>query len=236
MQPDKIYIVHYTKLKNRYNKILQFLENCKIPYEFINDYDKDDLSEDTIKNFYLHNEEKFNEKIKPLWDNNIHKNRMLNLPEISCTIKHLIAIKKLSLECKNYGLILEDDVLFYDNFNVLFKKYLTKTPDNWDAIFLGDGCGVGFQQQKIKNGKMVEENIYLMNHPATNCAEAYLMKPEIAEKIYDSAVPFQLVSDWEIAYQLYKFDAKTYWWYPSLATQGSRNGTYESTLDLGQRL
>ena len=156
-------------------------------------------------------------------------------PEISCTIKHLIAIKKLSIECENFGLILEDDVLFNSNFNSFYKKYFQETPNDWDAIFLGEGCGVNFQSHKLMESKKVSENSFLMNHPATNCAEAYLLKPQIASKIYESAVPFQLVSDWEIAYQLYKFDAKTYWWYPSIATQGSRTGLYTSTLDSGQR-
>jgi hypothetical protein len=235
MKPDKIYIVHYTKLSDRYSKVISFLENSKIPYEFIKEYDQEDLSTDILKQYYLADEIKFKQKIDPLWDSNIHRFRTLNLPEISCTIKHLKAIEKVSLECPNFGLILEDDVLFNNNFNDLYKKYISETPTDWDAIFLGEGCGINFQNEKIFNSQKISKNSYLMNHPATNCAEAYLLKPQIASKIYSSAIPFQLVSDWEIAYQLYKFNAKTYWWYPSIASQGSRNGLYKSTLDLGQR-
>jgi GR25 family glycosyltransferase involved in LPS biosynthesis len=235
MKPDKIYIVHYTRLKDRYHNLLSFLEKCKIPYEIIAEYDKEDLSEDILKQFYLANDEMFAEKIKPLWDPAAHKPRVLNLPEISCTIKHLTAIKKLSIECTNFGLILEDDVLFDTDFNSLYKKYFNQTPENWDAVFLGEGCGVNFQNQRIMNSRKANENVYLMGHPASNCAEAYLLKPQIARKIYESAIPFQLVSDWELAYQLYKSNATTYWWYPSIVTQGSKTGLYESTLDLGQR-
>ena len=235
MKPDKIYIIHYTKLKDRYSNVIPFLENFKVPYEFIEDYDQEVLTESILKEFYLADKNKFEEKVNPLWDSNIHKFRVLNLPEISCTIKHLVAIKKLSQECVNFGLILEDDVLFKDNFNNLYKKYFSETPSDWDAIFLGEGCGVNFQNYKILDSKKVSNNSYLMKHPATNCAEAYILRPQIARKIYESAIPFQLVSDWEIAYQLYKFNAKTYWWYPSIATQGSRTGLYKSTLDKGQR-
>jgi GR25 family glycosyltransferase involved in LPS biosynthesis len=236
MKPDKIYIVHYTKLKDRYDSLVPFLENCKIPYEFITDFDQEVLDEKILNNFYNPDKQKFENKIKHLWDSNIHKFRYLNKPEISCTIKHLVAIKKLSQECKNFGLILEDDVLFYDNFNKNYKTYIEKTPEDWDSIFLGDGCGVNFQNDSILRSKKINDNLFLMPPPATNCAEAYLMKPDIAGKIYDSSVPFQLVSDWELAYQFFKLDAKVYWWYPSLVTQGSRNGKYSSTLDLGQRL
>lgn len=235
MTPDKIYIVHYSKLTDRYNNIISCLEKTKIPFEFITDYDQEVLTDENLKKLYDPNEFKYNEKIKPLWNFDLHKFRFLNLPEISCTIKHLIAIRKISEECKNFGLILEDDAIFYDNFNTSYKKYINETPTDWDAIFLGEGCGTNFQNQKMLDSKKVSENSYLMSHPATNCAEAYLMKPDIARKIYESAIPFQMISDWEIAYQLYKFDAKTYWWFPSLVSQGSKNGTYKSTLDLGQR-
>jgi GR25 family glycosyltransferase involved in LPS biosynthesis len=235
MKPDKIYIVHYTKLNDRYNHLIPFLENCKIPYEFIKEYDQEELNEDILRDFYLADKNKFEDKIKNLWDKDIHKFRILNKPEISCTIKHLTAIKKVSLECKNFGLILEDDVLFYDDFNKKYKLFFENTPKDWDSIFLGDGCGVNFQSQILLNSKKVNDYSYLMSHPATNCAEAYLLKPNVARTIYENSLPFQLVSDWELAYQFYKINARIYWWYPSLVTQGSRNGKYNSTLDLGQR-
>jgi len=235
MKPDKIYIIHYTKLKDRYNHISSFFDSCKIPYEFILDNDQEDLTPKILDQYYKPNKEEYENRISKLWDVNIHKFRYLNKAEISCTIKHITAIKKISSECPNYGLILEDDAIFYDNFNKQFDKCLNQTPDDWDSIFLGDGCGVNFKSSKLLNSKKVNDNVYLMAHPATNCAEAYLLKPSIAEKISNSIIPFQNVSDWEIAYQLYLHDAKTYWWNPSLVTQGSRNGKFESTLDQGQR-
>lgn len=235
MKPDKIYIVHYTKLKDRYNHISNFFDSCKIPYEFILDNDQEDLTPEILDQYYKPNKEEYEKRISTLWDVNIHKFRYLNKAEISCTIKHITAIQKIATECTNYGLILEDDAIFYDNFNKRFNECLKQTPDDWDSIFLGDGCGDNFKSSKLLNSKKVNENIYLMPHPATNCAEAYLLKPSIASKIVNSIIPFQNVSDWEIAYQLYLHDAKTYWWNPSLVTQGSRNGKFESTLDQGQR-
>lgn len=236
MKPEKIYIVHYTKLKDRYDHIMPFLEKCNIPYEFIRDYDQEELIDENIKDFYLADNELFTHKIQYSYSFLNSKFRILNKPEISCTIKHLIAIKKLSEECKNFGLILEDDVVFYENFNKNYKKCIDLTPSDWDAIFLGDGCGEHFQALKLSQSKKINDSCYLINHPATNCAEAYMLKSNVAKNIYKSAIPFQLVSDWEIAYNLHKIDAKIYWWYPSLVTQGSRNGKYKSTLDLGQRV
>jgi len=230
MKPDKIYIIHYTKLKDRYSNLISILEKSKIPFEFITQYDKEDLKEDILNKFYLPNPEKFTNKIKPLWDCNINTFRVLSSSELSCAIKQLTAIKKLSQECKNFGMILEDDIMFDTNFNLLFKKYIQETPNDWDAIFLGEGCGFEFQKYKLSTSIRKSENSYLVNNPATNCAEAYLLKPDIASKIYESSLPFQLAFDWELAYQLYKLKAKTYWWFPSIAKQGSRTGQYQSSL------
>jgi len=235
MKPDKIYIIHYSKLKDRYLHISKFFDNCEIPYEFILENDQEDLSSETLDKYYKPNKEEYEKRISKLWNINAHKFRYLNKAEISCTIKHITAIQKLSIECPNYGLILEDDAIFSDDFNEKSIKYFKQTPNDWDSIFLGEGCGINFQNLKLLDSKMVNENVYLMPNPATNCAEAYLLKPSIAGKIANSIIPFQNISDWEIAYQLYLFEAKTYWWYPSLVTQGSKNGKFQSTLDQGQR-
>lgn len=235
MIPDKIYIVHYTKLKDRYENIIPFLKSSKVPYEFITDYDKESLDTNILDQFYLADEKRFLEKIKHSYSFLNCKYRVLNKAELSCTIKHLTAIKKLSEECVNFGLILEDDVIFYEKFNQNYKQCFQETPSDWDAIFLGEGCGLNFQTSKILNGEKISQFCYSVPHPATNCAEAYLMKPDIAKKIYESSIPFQLVSDWELGYQFHKLNCKIYWWFPSLVTQGSRNGKYESTLDFGQR-
>jgi hypothetical protein len=52
MKPDKIYIVHYTKLKDRYNHISNFFDSCKIPYEFILDNDQEDLTPEILDQYY----------------------------------------------------------------------------------------------------------------------------------------------------------------------------------------
>jgi GR25 family glycosyltransferase involved in LPS biosynthesis len=234
--PNKIYVVHYTKLQDRLANIYPSLKVSDIPWEIITKYDREDP--ETYR-LYKESNADFTLKIRDLWDAGQHRPRRLNDAEISCTAKHLLAIKKVSEECKDFGFILEDDAIFDPNFASLYNKCIAETPSDWDAIFLGTGCGIDFINRMIDSSKMtsfyVTDNVHRANHPATNCAEAYLIKPAIAKKIYESAIPFQLVSDWELAYQFYKFDAKVYWWKPPLVSQGSKNGKFKSELDLGQR-
>lgn len=231
----KTFIVHYTKLLERKELMEHQIRLNDLDAEFILDYDKDNLTEDIIKKFYEKNPEAYESKISPLWDVEQFKYRDLNDPEISCTIKHFQAIWMCSRSSSDYSLILEDDAILCSNFKNKLDQYLADTPSDWDAIFIGSGCGDWFQKYKLQDSTQVNQSCYLVNHPATNCAEGYLLKKDIAKKIYDNSLPFHLISDWELAYQLYKIDAKVYWWYPSLIDQGSKNGMFKSTLDLGQR-
>jgi GR25 family glycosyltransferase involved in LPS biosynthesis len=228
------YIIHYTKLVDRRKNLDISLEKLGIRAIYISEYDQEDLSDDIINSFYEWSAEQYSKKLVNLWPGCCP--RRLVLPEISCTIKHLEALKQIANGPDNFGLILEDDVVFCDNFNYLFQKSIEGTPDNWDAIFFGSGCGEDFIRKSSDKLRQVNKHCFRASHPSTNCAEAYLIKKETANLIVNSAKPFHMVSDWEIAYQLYKFNSIVYWWVPSLIEQGSKNGMYSSTLDLGQRV
>lgn len=224
----KTYIIHYTKLDERKNNIISFLLDTNYDFKFITEYDKEYILDNS---YYLQDNLKFDEKIKNLWDNNIHKFRVLNPAEISCTIKHILAIKEISEQDDEIGLVLEDDAIpIENNFSDKISELISNAPSNWDSIFIGLGCGLEFMNQKLHKSQLINGNFVKVNHPATNCAEAYLLKKESAKRIYESIIPFQLVSDWELAYQFYKLDMNVYWSIPPLFYQGSKSGQYNSTL------
>ena len=224
----KTYIVHYTKLDNRKKNIINILKNKDLEYEFIEEYDKETICNNI---YYSPNKELFEKKIKNLWDNEFHRFRILNDAEISCTIKHILAIEKISKQKENYGIVLEDDVLpINHNFNIEIKNVIKNAPKDWDSIFVGSGCGNEFINEKLKDAYLIDKNFAKIKHPATNCAEAYILKKDVAKKIYESIIPFQLVSDWELAYQFYLLNMNIYWYIPPIFYQGSKSGEYKSTL------
>jgi GR25 family glycosyltransferase involved in LPS biosynthesis len=204
------------------------MDKINIPYEFITDYDQDNLSEVKDK-FYNTDRDSYYRDVKPyeiLFGHIDYK--PLSDAEISCTMKHILAIKKLSEEC-NIGLILEDDAIPYDgNFLINANLDIGETPNGWSSIFIGNGCGDNFIKSKSKS--KVSETIYEVNHPATNCAEAYILNKESAKKIYDNILPFQQISDWALSCIFYKLNMKIYWRIPSLLYQGSVSGKFKSTL------
>jgi len=223
---EKTYVVHYTRLPERRMYMDSFLRPNDISVEYITSDDQDELSNELIKEYYNPSKEEYDKKILGLYGSDSNKFRFLSRAEISCTIKHYNALDKVSKECKEYGLIFEDDIMFVDNFVNHFNTNLSKTPDDWDAIFFGGCCGMDIEQV----AKTHNEVAYLKSHPASKCADGYLIRSSLAKKITKTMKPFTTISDWELSYQLFLHDATVYWWSPPLIAQGSEHGIFKSTL------
>jgi len=78
--------------------------------------------------------------------------KLLDLPhgqtynsELAGSMSHLAALKKAKEENVQNLLLLEDDVVFRDDSNELFSKFIQNTPKDWDIIFFG-GNHVGGMQ------------------------------------------------------------------------------------------
>lgn len=226
MNVEKIYVLHYTKLTKRKENLQKQFRHFGIDVEYITLFDQEELNEELIAKNYDSSKESYDKKIHPVYGPLSTPHRLLNKAEISCTLKHKLAIQKISKECENYGLILEDDIFLADNFVELFDSFLSSTPPDWDAIFMGCCAGLRVPVENIK------ENVhaYKKNHPASKGGDSYLLKKELATKISRTMDKFVTISDWELSYQFHTHNANVYWWEPPLVIQGSEHGVYKSTL------
>jgi GR25 family glycosyltransferase involved in LPS biosynthesis len=216
-----VYVVHYTKLEERRRKIISQFDGIVDNMVYITDYDQENLSDEVLDKFYKYSVDDWNRKVSDLWDLYQHQPRILNIAEISCTIKHIEAIDMVA---KNGdALIIEDDLIIKENFVEYFNFMIESLPDDWDVIMVGTGCEM---TAKIETGKI----LYKMPHPATRCLDSYLISQSAAQKIISTIKPFQLVSDWEVAYHMYLHNLNVYWLEPSPCFQGSEKGVYKSTL------
>ena len=224
---DKIFVLHYTKLEERKKRLDEYLNLNNIDVEYILDFDQEELTKEIINEWYNANPTKYHETIDQCYKERSAPYREINKAEISCTIKHYLGIKSVAEKCDNYGLVLEDDVLFVEDFPKHFNNFLEKTPDDWGAIFMGCCAGLRVPKSYLKEGVTA----YEIPHPASRGGDSYILKKEVAQKIAETMKPFNTISDWELAYQLYLHDVKTYWWEPPLVVQGSETGLYPTTLN-----
>tara|TARA_R110000824_G_scaffold240980_1_gene429632 strand:+ start:6248 stop:6934 length:687 start_codon:yes stop_codon:yes gene_type:complete len=223
---DKIYVLHYTKLTDRKVRLDRYFDDHNIEVEYITDYDQEVLTEEMISESYECDEGLYNSKIPLAYGSRSEPFRELNLAEISCTFKHRLAIEKIAKECPRYGLILEDDAMLREPFEDLFNTFISQTPRDWDAIFMGCCAGLHVPEHRLKEGVVA----YQMQHPASRGGDSYLLTRLAASKISNTMKTFTTISDWELGYQIYKHDLTTYWWEPPLVVQGSESGLYKSSL------
>lgn len=221
----KTYVLHYTKLTNRRKYMEKLVDLLQLDVTWITEFDQEVMTGDLLDEYYKRSDEDWERKVGPLWDIDEHRPRNLRPAEISLTAKHVEALKRISEDENEFGLILEDDVLVKETFMNSLNEYFDELPDDWDIIFPGDGYGLRIwdnNQEPIPN-----KQVYLANHPASRCTEAMFVKKEAAKKLYDAMKPFTMVCDWEYAWQFYNLGLNVYWFEPSLITQASH------ALDLG---
>ena len=72
--------------------------------------------------------------------------------------------------------------------------------------------------------------MFKIEHPATNCLEAYIVKKSKVDLILDQLIPFNLIIDWELAHQFFIKNMNIYWSKKSIFQQGSKNNLFKSEL------
>ena len=214
----KIFVVHYAKLvERRQNMVKQLLIN-DLEAEFVTQYDKDKLS-------------------------NIDKNKFTSKcssPAISLALKHLFCYREITDKYK-YALVLEDDAIFDNKFKEKLDNYMSQLPDDWDMLFIGDGCNLHIPYNIVKNSntnvfKKCLEPTFWGGNGATRCTDSYLISKKCASKIieYIDVItidnPIDNAIDWWLNDICRKYGFNVYWAEPTIVSQGSETGMYKSTL------
>ena len=174
------FIIHYTKLSERKAVVDKLFKDKYFKLEYITEYDQEDLATTNLNDFYLDDEATYLKKSK-LWSQD-NAYRRLNNAEISCTLKHFEAIKKSSESNHEVSLIIEDDVLIFSKFFKSKLKKVLRLDSDWDLLFIGQGISKNFILKNINKKGELKSKLYEVEHPATNCAESYLIKKNAAKK------------------------------------------------------
>jgi glycosyl transferase family 25 len=141
---DKVYVLHYTKLTDRKERLDKMFLTHGIDVEYITEFDQEDLTQELIDGSYDRRKESYDTKVHPAYGSRSTPHRVLNMAEISCTFKHRLAIQKIAEECPNHGLIFEDDAILVPNFVSLQEP-------NQNAYLMGHPASRGGDSYLLKN-------------------------------------------------------------------------------------
>jgi len=141
-----------------------------------------------------------------------------------------IKIFKEILELKYENiLILESDVLFFNNFETkldeIFNEWLISRKNKASMVFLGNGCNLHPDERN-----KISYNLYLQNK--SKCTDSMLCSRESIEYVINYINKLDII-DKPIDYFLdhvFGEECNAYWIKYPIVTQGSQNGTYKSTI------
>ena len=195
----KIFVIHYKKLIDRKKHILEQFEKYNITeYEFI-DIDRDELDGYDLTKFE-------------------------NLPNsyMAIGLSHLYAYNEIK---NNYdeALILEDDVIFCDNFMTIFNNYLKQLPKDYDMCFYGSCYHLHIEPHILIPNKNIYEKS--LENGSTRTIHCYMVSKKCAIKVCDYfdniKYKINMATDMWLNIVARDINLKMYWAEPTISIQGS---------------
>jgi glycosyl transferase family 25 len=200
----KVYILHCATLAERKEHMLQQMKRAQmINFEWIENFDKDEITDEQASKFKAD-----------------YKRSTMSL---HLKWNHVFDLIAVGLD--PYVLVLEDDVIFREDFSACFDTYMKQLPDDFDMFFLGDGCRLHYRDT------VPGKNVYL--HASTRCTDSIVISKKCAEKLSRYISQPDLIIDTAIDHWLTpvmkQLDLKVYWAEPTIITQGSQNGLFHTS-------
>jgi GR25 family glycosyltransferase involved in LPS biosynthesis len=196
----KYYITHYTPLKTRKIHLVAQLNRYNITdYEFIEIYDREDLKEEEI-----------------------HKFKNITMSEISLFLKHIEIFKKTNDELT---IVLEDDIIFNQDFINKLNNYLDNLPKTWDILFTCE-CS------DLHSNNIVSDKIYYESETSRGTC-MYILNKGVSKKlldIFNNEKETSYAIDWWFNKIKDENNLIYYWSEPTLAIQGSELGIFPGSI------
>ena len=207
MLPIPVYVVSVKSFTDRHELLKRQAKQHGLRLQFIWEHDADDLSLDDLS--------------KVRW-------RAMPLKSISCALKHLEAQRKLLETDHDIALVLEDDVLLFDDFGKRLLETLALVEElckPW-LVFLGG------MDNSLDSRFFVNDRLRLIESPITT-AEAYLINRsgcELRLKWLDcNTIPKpadHLLKELDMLLGISQFRVSI-----PFVTQGSITGLFPTSLD-----
>ena len=221
----KTYVMHYKPATDRYYFMCNQLEKNNIKnYKFVTDYDKEELTQELISEYYDTDPKyQLEASLASTKDGNPIEYRNLKDSEISLFIKYMKTFEEIINNNTQYALFLEDDCVFTNN-QISIEQIIQNAPKDFDAIFIGGGFDIN-----IIKPLNIMSGFVLADHPATNTTSSFILNNKGIKKILKFCKPFSLPVDWHLNYAFKMTNSKVYHTLPYICGQAGSQ-TFDSLI------
>lgn len=191
---DKVYIIHHKPLTERKMLLDKYLIENNIEAEWVEYFLPDEIKEnykEIVGDFVIDP----NARLVCQGQYTYYPNAgvKVTIPELSLYLKHKHCIEEQLKNNYQNILILEDDVILFDDFNGFLDKCMSEFNNtNVDMMFIGSDFN--FHAPNIQPDKYV----YVNENQLTRCAHGYVVNIKCSEKILDHMYPVNLPWDFKL--------------------------------------
>ena len=223
----KVYVLHSSNLSKRKKHILeQFRKHNIYNFEFIEKFDAREITEEESKPFARD-----------------YKRTLMSL-----FLKHIYVYQLIAKDkSEEIALIFEDDVILGDDFYEILEKYMneaseacdckgangvsdvgyTKDASEYDMLFIGCGYNLHIDKEVLEDGK------HLYKNPYTRATDSYVITSRCAKKLCDYSLLYDNITlpiNLWLNKAILDKELNVYWCEPTIVSQGSQSGLFETSL------
>ncbi len=208
---EKAYVIHVLGNNEREVHIRRQLIKTPFDYEFINDGNIEDLTENRLSLYFSGG------MLKPA-------------PNTSCAFKHLLAYERIVENRIPHACIIEDDIEFTDNFSEIFNRSIAEIRNEKLCNFF-----ISYEHSLSFFVKRSEERAgsVLYKREIARCAGFYMIDYNAAKLMLEKAKQEKIgvPIDWWHNDLIKRGLLNVYWCHPAIALQLSHNGKFASMID-----
>jgi len=207
---DKVFVLHVKKgYEDRAVHMENQLKKFGIEFEYILDYDIEDLTDEDLDKYY-------------------RKDNTLDNPNLSIGMKHINVLNKIVANRYNLTLVFEDDVFLDKSFNEIVENAIKelKGKGEGNVVSLGNAGNLYVDKKEIK------KQTYLYKNRKHRAADSYIIDLKAAERRLEWLKRNKTV---ETAGHMYntidnEVGNNIFWLHPTIVEQGSQNGFMKSSV------
>jgi len=207
----KTYIIHVSHASDRRRHIDKQLKNKITDVHFVLEGDKEKLSDQMISKYFT--------------------GGMASISGgTSCALKHILAYEDIKQHHIDYAIILEDDIFLDDHFREAINDILTEIKRDKISNFI-----ISLEDSSLRyvKGSERKKGKFLYRESYGRMAGAYLIDNRAANSLIDKlnqdkcGVPIDFFHNYCADHKI----VDIYWIHPTIATQGTLNGSMNSLID-----